>query len=98
MFLWVSSLEATSNLSSFTLKPPVYANLLDNEGTLKLREEDLSLDCYQYQYPPIFKIHTREKSFRFANKFSTFDCIINEGDKKLLSKIYKYILTLKMAD
>lgn len=48
MPLWVSPLETISDLLSFTSRPLVYANLLDNGGTLKslqqLKQEGSTLN------------------------------------------------------
>lgn len=38
------------------------------------------------------------KTFGFLNKPNTFDFILNAGDKKLLSKMYNYLLSLKVVD
>lgn len=43
-------------------------------------------------------MYTRKKPYGFINKPNSFDCIVNMDDKKLFSKVYEHLSTLKMAD
>lgn len=60
-------------------------------------KQGLTLNLWQYNQVTS-RCMQDKRTFDFSNKHYIFDCIINAGDKKLLSKNYKYLLTLTMTD
>lgn len=93
---WYSPNEVISRRLAQGEQEMTYAQILEDKGTLKSREE-LKLDWWRYRQL-LSKFEIDKKEYGIMTELTEFDIIILEAKKKLLSKIYKFLWNNYMAD
>lgn len=98
---WVSPMEAFSHPNILESKNIIrYAELLTEEGKLKMKET-LEQQNYKLDWWSVVQIesgYAKDKSQEFYVDKTEFDKLLLDSNKKLIKKMYKWLLELRMED